>query len=155
MQSQLLNTVTQLVMGIGLFMVVLLLVLPVFKPSYGEYQNRYLSYVLEVKDSKLSTQRMLMKRIRKLLGTNKGAVKLEVVATGKGVCLFENGSLHQSETLTLAEMGVKFTACRDSLHTLERAIGHTIQIMPGVELVADGRVYAEKLRDDGYIDETA
>lgn len=153
MHSHLLQIISQFVMATGLLLILLLLIIPVFKPSYGEYQNKNLQHVLEINDSKLSTQRMLFKRIRRLLDGHNAATKVEVVAVGNAVCMLENGSQNQIEIQTLASEGVRFTACRNSLHALEQAIGHAVQIMTGVATVADGRIYAEQLRNDGYVDE--
>lgn len=155
MQHHLLNTTAQFIMGIGLLTILMFLVVPVIKSSYQVSAPRPAAYVLELGDSKLSTQRMLINRIRKLISQNNHASKVEVVATGKGVCFYEEDNIFAKDIRTLASLGVVFTACQQSIKSLEFAVGHPLALIQGVQLRADGHMYAESLKNEGYIDELA
>lgn len=155
MQNHLLTIATQYILGVGLLTMLMFLVIPMIKSSYQGSLPTYASYVLEFNDSKLSIHKMLMNRIRKLITQHQGAVKIEVVATGKGVCLYEDGNSFDRDIRILLAQGVIFTACQQSVQALERLLGHPIALIPGVHIIADGHSYAEKLKNAGYIDELA
>jgi intracellular sulfur oxidation DsrE/DsrF family protein len=159
MNSFTLNIFLQVAMVACLLMVAYLMIMPVIA---GIVRSAKLSAaklpesrsVLEVVDSRNDTQRMVLTRLKNMLENNPAA-KLEVVARDEGINLLLQYSAHKQAIQTLIQQGVLFTACQKSLQRLSKQTAIQVDILPGVRLIPDGKLYAEQLKNDGYIDELA
>lgn len=155
MGKGLFDLVLQTTMMGGLMAVFILLVAPFLNIGGKNRVPVPTQYVLEVTDSLAATRRMVVGRIKKLLSQGDQPNQIEVVAVSNGINILMNDSSYARELEAFMVKGVKFTACKRALDTVTHKIGHSIALIDGVNIVADGHVYAEGLKDGGYIDELA
>jgi len=159
MNSLTLNFFLQVSMIAGLLLVAYLMIMPVIAGIVGSAKNSNIRQldnrsVLEVVDSRNDTQRMVIARLKNMLEINPKA-QLEVVARDEGINLLFTYSVHKQAIQNLMQQGVLFTACQKSLQRLSKRTAFPVEILPGVRLIADGKFYAEQLKNAGYIDELA
>lgn len=141
-------------MAAGLLMIIYLLVMPVISGLLSSSKLVQTRSILEVSDNRKNTQRMVVTRLKNMLDASPGAT-IEVVAWGDGINLLRCGSTQQQAIQSLMEQKVIFTACQNSLQQLAANSSTAVELLPGVRLTPDGPRYAERLKDDGYIDELA
>jgi intracellular sulfur oxidation DsrE/DsrF family protein len=149
-----LNFIIQVTMVMGLLMVVYLLVAPVMTGFLGPKKLIESRSVLEITDSRNESQRMIVTRAKNMLEENP-SVRIEVVASGRGVNLLTQNSSQKQSIQSLINQGVVFTACENSLQQLSSNKYTPTALLTGVRLTPDGHSYAEQLKNDGYIDELA
>jgi intracellular sulfur oxidation DsrE/DsrF family protein len=154
MHTQIFNWILQGIMATGLLAILMLLVTPAIKAYFGDGVPNKIQSVLEVNDSVNGKQRLALARAKKLLEQSATPL-VEVVAVGKGVTMLVQNSPYNEEILSLMNKGVVFTVCQNSLRQMAGQLSHTLAILDGVRVAQDGHRYAEKLKDDGYVDEFA
>jgi len=154
MNTHVFNLIMQVTMVIGLLSILLLLIMPALKAFQNDNAPAEYRSVLEINDSTTASQRMTVARAKKLLEQSAAAV-IEVVAVGKGIGFLMNDAPCKQDIQLLMNHGVIFTVCQRSIEKVAKNIGHPIDVIAGVRLTPDGHSYAERLKDDGYIDEFA
>ena len=147
-----LNLVLQVIMLTGLFLIFLSLAVPLAMGYFASPAKAAERTVLEISDSRSGSRQRLFARANRLLQDNP-AMQIEIVARDKGINLVTNHSAHRPAVLALQKQGVRFTACDISLQRLIAESQSPIELLPGVQLIADGQRFAEQLRDEGYTDE--
>ncbi|WP_455207831.1 hypothetical protein [Kaarinaea lacus] len=155
MSKGIFDLVLQIIMMGGLVVVTILLVAPFINIGVKTPIPSPTQYVLEIKDSLATTRHMILGRIKKLLEQGARASVIEVVAVGDGANILAHDSSYAKDVEALMSKGVKFTVCARALSSLAQNIGRQTVLVNGVNIVSDGHVYAERLKDDGYIDELA
>ena len=148
------NVVLQVTMVVGLLLILFLLIMPTIKGFQNNSETVESKSVLEIADSLAHSQRITIVRANMLLAQST-AVFVEVVAVGKGVALLFRDSPLKYEIQSLMDKGVVFTVCQRSLRKIEQKLAHSVAVLPGVHMVADGHRYAEELKERGYLDEFA
>ena len=149
-----LNVVLQITMVAGLSSIVFLLVMPTIKVFNKSKLSADSKSVLEIADSTSANQLLTIARANKLLLDNSKAL-IEVVAVRNGISLLSIESPHRDKISALMEKGVMFTICQHSVKQHEKKTSRAFDTLPGVRIEQDGHVYAEGLKDNGYIDELA
>ena len=151
------NLFLQTAMITGLLLIIYFLCMPVvvglFNNIIKAKESLPTQSVLELSESRNSAQRMVINRAKSMLTANPKAT-IEVVAWGDGINLLTRYSAHKQSIQYLTNQGVIFTACQNSLQRVSKEPS-TIILLPGVRTVADGRHYADQLKNNGYNDELA
>ncbi len=152
MNTHILNVALQLAMFAGLLSIVFLLLMPTLPFFQKKPTSNNVLSVLEINDSLTGNQQLIIARTKKL-SEKKPGPHIEVVASGDGIGLLFSTSPYRQEILSLISKGVIFTVCQKSLRQLETKIHRSVDVLSGVRFANDGHVYAEQLKDNGYIDE--
>ena len=154
MNSHIFSLAIQITMLAGLLSIVFLLIMPAIPFFNNKDAHIEKRSVLEISNSLTGTQQLIISRAKKLLEKQSDAL-IEVVATGKGISLLFHNTSFKEDIQSLINKGVVFTVCQFSLQQLENRLGHPVELLPRVRLIADGHSYAEGLKESGYIDELA
>ena len=76
---------------------------------------------------------------------------IEVVAFGPGISLLFADNVHAKRIESLAQQGVRFSACMNSLKKATERLGHEPALNPAAKKVPAGIVRIIDLVDAGYI----
>lgn len=154
MNISVINVALQITMVAGLLSIVFLLIMPTIKKFNKSETPISIKTVLEIADSTPADQLHALARAKQLLLENSKNM-VEVVALRNGISLLSKQSPHREKISSLMEQGVIFTICQLSVNLHESKTHRAFDILPGTRTAQDGRVYAEALKDNGYIDEFA
>lgn len=77
-------------------------------------------------------------------------VQVEIVVYGPGIYFLTTDSIFKPRIESLMMSGVVFTACAETLKTIERDTGKKLQLIPGVKTVSNGVPYIMELQEKGY-----
>ncbi len=77
-------------------------------------------------------------------------VQVEIVVYGPGIYFLTTDSIFKPRIESLMMSGVVFTACAETLKTIERDTGKKLQLIPGVKTVSNGVPHMMELQEKGY-----
>jgi len=77
-------------------------------------------------------------------------VQVEIVVYGPGIYFITSDSIFKPRIESLMMSGVVFTACAETLKTIERDTGKKLQLIPGVKTVSNGVPRIMELQEKGY-----
>lgn len=119
--------------------------------SAGEGGPEY-KYVLHISDMDPSKQELILNNARNLLDAYApGEVEVEVVAYGPGLRLMFADNANSKRLDSLAQSGVKFSGCSNTVKGMTKLMGEAPKINPSVEMVPGGIVRIGQLVKQGYI----
>lgn len=107
--------------------------------------------VLQISDNDPFKQTLVLNVANNLLkhyGTD--LVDVEIVAFGPGLRLLFVDNTHQSRIKGLADNGVRFAACSNTVKSMSKTLGHEPELNSHSVRVAAGVVRIMDLVDDGY-----
>lgn len=107
--------------------------------------------VLQTTDSDLQRQTLVLNVASNLLKAYGDNVDIEVVAFGPGISLLFANNEHAKRIESLAQQGVRFSACMNSLKKATERLGHEPKLNPVAKKVPAGIVRIIDLVDAGYI----
>lgn len=109
-------------------------------------------YVLHIDDMDPSKQDLILNNASNLLEAYPpGAVQVEIVAYGPGLRLLFAENVHAKRIDSLAQSGVKFSACNNTLQAMTKILGYEPKINPDATIVPGGIVRIGELVKQGYI----
>lgn len=109
-------------------------------------------YVLHIDDMDPSKQELTLNNAHNLLDAYPpGAVAIEVVAYGPGLRLLFEDNVYAQRINSLAQSGVKFSACGNTLKGMTKQLGYTPKLNPVAKVVPGGIVRIGELVHQGYI----
>lgn len=109
-------------------------------------------YVLHISDMDPSKQELILNNASNLLEAYPpGAVQVEIVAYGPGLRLLFAENIHAKRIDSLAQSGVKFSACNNTLQAMTKILGYEPKINPDATIVPGGIVRIGELVKQGYI----
>jgi len=115
--------------------------------AFAEYK-----YVLQISDMDPSKQVLVLNNASNLLDAYPpGAVQVEIVAYGPGLRLLFAENIHAKRIDSLAQSGVKFSACNNTLQAMTKILGYEPKINPDATIVPGGIVRIGELVKQGYI----
>ncbi len=77
-------------------------------------------------------------------------VLVEIVVYGPGIYFLTTDSIFKPRIESLMMSGVVFTACAETLHTIERETGKKLNLIDGVKTVSNGVPHIMELQEKGY-----
>ena len=77
-------------------------------------------------------------------------VQVEIVAYGPGIYFLTTDSIFKPRIESLMMSGVVFTACAETLKTIERDTGKKLRLIKGVKTVSNGVPHIMELQEKGY-----
>ena len=155
MKSSIFISILQGVMIFSLLGVFTLLILPMLPIKALHGPARAASHVLDLNSSVSSEQRLAINRAKKIIESSHGRDKIEFVLTGNGIPFLFDNSPYRDDIVDLIKEGVTFTACENSIQKIFDQLRRNSTFIDGVQFVADGNIYSEKLKESGYTDEFA
>lgn len=122
---------------------------PAFYTSDKKTDKLLSRFVIPVENNKDDTLAYVVSHIEHLLKKpDISPHNITLVASGKGLQLFNTDSRYQTRLQTLLAKGVR-------MYADETAMSNTNQIFDGVKRVSNGKQYVEELMDQGYINSIA
>lgn len=119
--------------------------------SAGEGGPEY-KYVLHISDMDPSKQELILNNARNVLDAYApGEVEVEVVAYGPGLRLMFADNANSKRLDSLAQSGVKFSACGNTIKGMTKLMGEAPKINPSVGVVPGGIIRIGQLVKQGYI----
>jgi intracellular sulfur oxidation DsrE/DsrF family protein len=119
--------------------------------SAGEGGPEY-KYVLHISDMDPSKQELILNNARNVLDAYApGEVEVEVVAYGPGLRLMFADNANSKRLDSLAQSGVKFSACSSTIKNMTKLMGEAPKINPSVGVVPGGIIRIGQLVKQGYI----
>lgn len=107
--------------------------------------------VLQETDSDLQRQTLVLNVAGNLIKAYGDNVDIEIVAFGPGISLLFANNEHAKRIKSLAQQGVRFSACMNSLAKATQRLGHEPKLNPVAQKVPAGIVRIIDLVDAGYI----
>ena len=107
--------------------------------------------VLQETESDLQRQTLLLNVTSNLLKAYGDNADIEVVAFGPGISLLFANNEHAKRIESLAQQGVRFSACMNALKSATERLGHEPALNPAAKKVPAGIVRVIDLVDAGYI----
>ncbi len=107
--------------------------------------------VLQETDSDLQRQTLVLNVASNLLQAYGDNVDIEIVAFGPGITLLFANNEHAKRIGSLAQQGVRFSACMNSLKNATQRLGYEPKLNPVAKKVPAGIVRVIDLVDAGYI----
>ena len=107
--------------------------------------------VIQVSTDDERTQQMAMNNainVQKELGMDN--VIIEIVAYGPGLSMLTANNPASERVPNLAMQDIVFTACGNTMDTIERATGEKVVLVEGVNIVQAGVVRIMELQEQGY-----
>jgi intracellular sulfur oxidation DsrE/DsrF family protein len=86
--------------------------------------------------------------VQKELGMDN--VIIEIVAYGPGLSMLTPSSPESIRVPSLAMQNIEFTACGNTMDTIERETGEPVVLVEGVKIVQTGLVRIMELQEQGY-----
>ena len=109
-------------------------------------------YVLHISDMDPSKQELILNNAANLLEAYPpGAVDVEIVAYGPGLRLMFANNVNAKRLDALAQSGVRFSACGNTLQGMAKQLGETPKLNPVAKVVPGGIVRIGELVRQGYI----
>jgi len=108
-------------------------------------------FVLQISDMDPDKQTLVLNvagNILKYYGQDKTDV--EIVAFGPGLRLLFDGNANAGRIASLADSGVRFAACQNTINNMSNTLGRAVQINPQATVVPGGIVRIKQLVDAGY-----
>lgn len=107
--------------------------------------------VLQETDGNVQRQGLVLNVAANLLKAYGSNADVEIVAFGPGISLLFANSPHAQRISSLAQQGVRFSACMNSLRKVTKKLGHEPALNPAAKKVPAGIVRIIDLVDAGYI----
>lgn len=107
--------------------------------------------VIQVSTADTKTQNIALNNavnVQKHFGMD--SVAIEIVAYGPGLRLLTAESAHKGRVESLAMQGIRFSACGNTMHSIERKTGKLPVLLEGVEVAPAGVVRIMELQQQGY-----
>jgi intracellular sulfur oxidation DsrE/DsrF family protein len=115
--------------------------------SFADYK-----YVLHISDMDPSKQELILNNASNLLDAYPpGQVEIEIVAYGPGLRLMFADNVNAQRVDSLAQSGVKFSACGNTLKGMTKLLGEAPKLNPAAQVVPGGIVRIGELVKQGYI----
>ncbi|MBT9541212.1 DsrE family protein [Thiobacillus sp.] len=109
-------------------------------------------YVLHIDDMDPSKQELILNNARNLLDAYPpGDVDIEIVAYGPGLRLMFAENINAPRMDSLAQSGVRFSACDNTLKGMAKLLGEEPKLNPVATVVPGGIVRIGQLVKQGYI----
>lgn len=109
-------------------------------------------YVLQISDMDPSKQVLILNNAANLLEAYPpGAVSIEIVAYGPGLRLLFAENANAQRIDSLAQSGVKFSACGVTLKGMTKQLGYEPKLNPDAKVVSGGVVRIGDLVRKGYV----
>ncbi len=108
-------------------------------------------FVLQISDMDPDKQTLVLNvagNILKYYGPDKSDV--EIVAFGPGLRLLFDGNSNTGRIKSLADSGVRFAACQNTINNMSNTLGRAVQVNPQATVVPGGIVRIKQLVDAGY-----
>jgi intracellular sulfur oxidation DsrE/DsrF family protein len=86
--------------------------------------------------------------VQKELGLDN--VIIEIVAYGPGLSLLTPNSAASERVPSLAMQNITFSACGNTMHSIEEKTGEPVTLVEGVQIVKAGVVRIMELQEQGY-----
>lgn len=119
--------------------------------SAGQGGPEY-KYVLHISDMDPSKQELILNNARNVLDAYPpGEVEVEIVAYGPGLRLMFAENVNAKRIDSLAQSGVKFSACGNTLDGMAKLLGKKPKLNPSATVVPGGIVRIGELVHQGYI----
>lgn len=106
--------------------------------------------VLQISDSNPFKQTLVLNvagNLQKYYGAD---VDIEVVAFGPGVRLMLEGNMNEKRIKPMAESGIRFSACANTLGKFAKKLGSKPEVMDDVTIVPAGAVRIMQLNAAGW-----
>ena len=116
------------------------------EPAFAEHR-----LTLQLSDAGDAKQTLLLNvafNVLKLYGPDK--VAIEIVAFGPGIDLLHDGNPNRERIASLAQLGVHFDACMNTVATIERNTGKPYPLNPLARKVDAGVAQILTLAEHGY-----
>jgi len=108
-------------------------------------------YVIQISDMDPDKQELALNVARNVLDAYPpGEVEVEIVAYGPGLRLLFAGNVNAKRIDSLAQSGVKFSACGNTLKNVTKQLGETPKLNPAATIVPAGVVRIGELNKQGY-----
>lgn len=107
--------------------------------------------VLQVTDSNPKRQVVALNVATNLMQAFGTDADIEIVAFGPGISLIFANNPYAAKIKALAQQGVRFSACENSLKKAAKKLGHEPALNPEAHKVPSGIVRVVNLVDAGYI----
>jgi hypothetical protein len=107
--------------------------------------------VIQVSSGDPATQNMALNNavnVQKELGLDN--VNIEIVAYGPGLSLLTPKSAASQRVPSLAMQNITFSACGNTMHSIEEKTGEPVILVEGVQIVKAGVVRIMELQEQGY-----
>jgi hypothetical protein len=107
--------------------------------------------VIQVSTDDLKTQNMALNNavnVQKELGIDN--VIIEIVAYGPGLSMLTPKSSASTRVPSLAMQNITFSACGNTMHSIEEKTGQPVMLVEGVQIVQAGVVRIMQLQEQGY-----
>lgn len=119
--------------------------------SAGQAGPEY-KYVLQISDMDPSKQELILNNASNLLNAYPpGEVEVEVVAYGPGLRLMFADNANSKRLDSLAQSGVKFSACGNTIKGITKLMGEAPKMNPNAGVVPAGVVRIGELVHQDYI----
>lgn len=118
-------------------------------PAGAEWAQHKL--VIQVSTDDERTQQLAMNNainVQKELGFDN--VIIEIVAYGPGLSMLSANNPASKRVPNLALQNIEFTACGNTMDTIERKSGEPVVLVEGVKIVKAGVVRIMELQEQGY-----
>jgi len=129
----------------------LLLLLPLAGIQLSSAGDEIHKLVIQVSSGDLDTQNMALNNavnVQKELGIDN--VIIEIVAYGPGLSMLTADSPVSKRVPSLAMQEMTFTACGNTMETIEKHSGKSVELVEGVTIVKAGVVRIMELQEQGY-----
>jgi uncharacterized protein len=107
--------------------------------------------VLQITESDLQRQTLVLNVASNLLKAYGDNADIEIVAFGPGITLMFANNEHAKRIESLAQQGVRFSACMNALRHATQRLGYEPKLNPVAKKVPAGIVRVIDLVDAGYI----
>jgi len=129
-----------------------LLIVSVATPALSQATFAENKYVLQISDMDPSKQGLILNVATNLLAAYPpGHVEVEIIAFGPGLGLLFADNAHNKRIDSLAQSGVKFSACGVTLQGMTKLLGEEPKINPVAKMVPRGVVRIGELSKQGYV----
>jgi intracellular sulfur oxidation DsrE/DsrF family protein len=109
-------------------------------------------YVLQISDMDAAKQELILNNATNLMEAYPpGAVSVEIVAFGPGLRLLFANNVNAERIDGLAQSGVRFSACGNTLKGMTKLLGAAPKLNPDAKVVPAGIVRIGDLVKKGYI----
>jgi intracellular sulfur oxidation DsrE/DsrF family protein len=107
--------------------------------------------VLQLSDASMEKQKLIISGANSVLKDYPDTVSIVVVAFGPGVAILYADSPEREAVDSLAEQGVEFDVCMNTINTIRRRTGHAPKLNPHARKVPYGIPRLMQLVSKGYI----
>lgn len=107
--------------------------------------------VIQVSSGDPATQSMALNNavnVQKELGLDN--VIIEIVAYGPGLSMLTPNSAASERVPSLSMQNMTFSACGNTMHSIEEKTGNAVTLVEGVQIVKAGVVRIMELQEQGY-----